>query len=77
MTKKFTHDSGDEGDGVLGGEECEEPGGCVVERSNLVYSQVTVEGGQDVMKETRQLVQSYLHRERETGGNILYIQSEI
>ena len=41
-----------------------------------MHSKVTVEGGQDVMEETRQLVQSYLHRERETGGTIAYIQLE-
>ena len=48
----LTHDSGDEGDGVLGGEEGQEPWSSVVERSDLVHAQMTVEGWQYVVEET-------------------------
>ena len=39
---RLTHDSGDDGDGVLRGEESEEPGSCVVEWCDVVAAQVVV-----------------------------------
>ena len=45
MLSALTHDSGNEGDGVLGGKEGKEPGSCVEEGSDFVLSKVRVEGG--------------------------------
>ena len=56
----LTHDSGDEGNGVLRGEESEEPRGSVVERGDLVLAEVSVEGCELIVEETRELVEPQL-----------------